>query len=217
MTLVKCSECGKEVSNLAAACAHCGNPLPHGQAKELPTLRSILKPQRGKSSFGSRPRARKRHAASLVPLGKRQQKTSFHSPQRKRSFSLAEGGFILLLLFGLVIGFASRCASPSSTGSSRQASTPSGCSSNNCVIKAPTGGDVALAVSQRSLDEMMSGGTDKAIAVMVLNGSAFLVPQNTSVSIVDQGFGVRKVLVLEPGPTLGRTGWVPAEWVVDRK
>lgn len=28
MALVRCSECGKEVSNRAAACPHCGNPLP---------------------------------------------------------------------------------------------------------------------------------------------------------------------------------------------
>lgn len=27
MSLVNCLECGKEVSNRAAACPHCGNPL----------------------------------------------------------------------------------------------------------------------------------------------------------------------------------------------
>ena len=62
---------------------------------------------------------------------------------------------------------------------------------------------------------MISSGSDRAIAVMVINGSAVLVPQNTPVSIVDRGFGVRKVLVLE-GPMFGRTGWLPSEWV-DRR
>jgi hypothetical protein len=91
------------------------------------------------------------------------------------------------------------------------------CSSSKCVVRAPTGGeDVVLAVSKQSLTEMMNSGSDRAIAVMVLNGSAFLVAQNTSVSIVDRGFQVRKVLVLE-GPMMGRTGWTLQDWVVDRK
>lgn len=28
MALIKCSDCGKEVSDNARACIHCGNPLP---------------------------------------------------------------------------------------------------------------------------------------------------------------------------------------------
>lgn len=27
MALIKCSECGKEISDKASACAHCGNPI----------------------------------------------------------------------------------------------------------------------------------------------------------------------------------------------
>ena len=61
---------------------------------------------------------------------------------------------------------------------------------------------------------MMSSGSDRALAVMVLNGSAFLVPQNTSVSLLGSGFGVRKVLVIE-GSMTGRTGWTPKHRVVD--
>lgn len=203
MTLVKCSECGKEVSNQAAACPLCGNPLPHGQPKELPTLRSMLS-SRGKSSFGSH------DTPHLATDG--QQK-----PWHQRSISPGAGCFILVAIFGLVIGFAGWCAE-SGGRDSRQPSAPSGCSSNNCVVRAPTGGEVVvLAVSKEALDEMISSGSDRAIAVMVLNGSAFLVPQNTPVSIVDRSFGAKKVLVLEPGPTLGRTGWVLDEWVVDRQ
>ena len=28
MALIKCPECGKEISDLAPACIHCGYPLP---------------------------------------------------------------------------------------------------------------------------------------------------------------------------------------------
>lgn len=169
MALVHCSECGKEVSDRASACPHCGNPTS-GQKK---------------------------------PLG-------------QRSFSTGAGCLILIAIFGTVIGLAGWCAESTSNTSSGSRAAPSSCSSNNCVVRTPTGGESAvLAVTKESLNEMMSAGSDRAIAVMVLNGSAFLVPQNTSVSLLGSGFGVRKVLVLE-GATTGRTGWVPAEWVVNR-
>ena len=107
---------------------------------------------------------------------------------------------------------------PNGSSVRKPSEQPSGsCSSSKCVVRAPTGGEsVVLAVNKESLNEMVSSGSDRAIAVMVLNGSAFLVPQNTPVSVVDRGFGVRKVLVLG-GPTIGRTGWTVAEWVVDQR
>ena len=73
-----------------------------------------------------------------------------------------------------------------------------------------------MAVSKAAFDEMLSAGSDRVIAVMIMNGTAFLVPQNTSVSIIERTFTARKVLVTE-GPALGRSGWLPFEWVVDRR
>lgn len=32
MALIRCSECGKDVSSLAAACPHCGNPVAESAA-----------------------------------------------------------------------------------------------------------------------------------------------------------------------------------------
>lgn len=40
MALVKCSECGREVSDRAAACPHCGNPLP-GQSEADLTIEQV--------------------------------------------------------------------------------------------------------------------------------------------------------------------------------
>ena len=184
MALVLCSECGKEVSDRAAACPHCGNPLPRGQPK-APPIDGQQKPWYQRRSDGS--------------------------------FSTGAGCLILIAIFGTVIGLAGWCAESTSNTSSGSRAASDSCSSNNCVVRTPTGGESAvLAVTKESLNEMMSAGSDRAIAVMVLNGSAFLVPQNTSVSLLGSGFGVRKVLVIE-GSMTGRTGWIPAEWVVDRK
>lgn len=184
MTLVKCSECGKEVSNQAAACPHCGNPLLRKPPEETPT------------------------GGQKKPWWKR---------DNAGNFSTGAGCLILIAIFGTVIGLAGWCAESTSNTSSGSRAAPSCFSSNNCVVRTPTGGEYAvLAVSKESLNEMMSAGSDRALAVMVLNGSAFLVPQNTSVSLLGRGFGVRKVLVLE-GATTGRTGWALEEWVVDRQ
>ena len=35
MALIKCPECGKEVSDKAAQCIHCGYPLPVAPAEEI--------------------------------------------------------------------------------------------------------------------------------------------------------------------------------------
>ncbi|MGH8248633.1 MAG: hypothetical protein ACREUU_19665, partial [Gammaproteobacteria bacterium] len=109
---------------------------------------------------------------------------------------------VLIILSPFIIGGLIAEYGGGSSHSSQ--SSENSCSSRDCVLKAPTGGEsVVLAASKQALNEMMASGSDRAIAVMVLNGSAFLVLQNTSVSVVDRGFGVRKVLVLE-GPTMGR-------------
>jgi hypothetical protein len=185
MALVLCSECGKEVSNQAAACPHCGNPLPGQKSRQPPT--------------GGQPKKR------------------WYQRNSAGEFSTGAGCLILAAMLGIPFGLAGWCAESSPPSTSGKSSAPSSCSSSDCVVRDPTEGEsVVLAITKESLSEMMSSGSDRAIAVMVLNGSAFLVPQNTSVSIVDRAFGVRKVLVME-GSLTGRTGWTPAEWVVDRK
>jgi len=115
----------------------------------------------------------------------------------------------------LLIGFLFTDPSTSADNSPSQASSSS-CRSDNCVLRSPTrGGRVAVAISKQALEEMYSAGNDRAIALMVMNGSAFLVPQNTQVSVVDRSIGSRKVLVLN-GSSMGQSGWVPMEWVVEK-
>ena len=35
MALIKCPECGREISNKAPACIHCGYPLQESQPQEI--------------------------------------------------------------------------------------------------------------------------------------------------------------------------------------
>jgi len=96
---------------------------------------------------------------------------------------------------------------------SRGAKTAGAPTTTEHTLSANTSGThVVVAVSRQALDELVRQKTDRAISAMVLAGKAFLVPQGTRVSILDRATGARKILVLE-GPTMGRDGWVPAEWV----
>ncbi len=88
--------------------------------------------------------------------------------------------------------------------------------STTTVLRAPTDGrKVIVASSTESLDEMLSAGSDKAIAVVVASGGGFLVDQGTEVAATYESLGVRKVRVLE-GSQIGSVGYVPKEWVVSR-
>ncbi len=118
---------------------------------------------------------------------------------------------VVLVFYGILFTDQSTSAdnAPSQVSSSS-------CHSQNCVLRSPTrGGRVVVAISKQALEEMYSAGNDRAIALMVMNGSAFLVPQNTQVSVVDRSIGSRKVLVLN-GSSMGQSGWVPMEWVVEK-
>lgn len=44
MALVSCSECGREVSTLAAACPHCGAPVGRGNATSREARGPIVTP-----------------------------------------------------------------------------------------------------------------------------------------------------------------------------
>jgi len=79
---------------------------------------------------------------------------------------------VLIILSPFIVGALIAECGHGGDGGKPSAAT---CSSSKCVVRAPTGGeDVVLAVSKQSLTEMMNSGSDRAIAVMVLNGSAFL-------------------------------------------
>ena len=42
MALIKCPECGKEISSQARSCPHCGNPMFQVTKKESSPLKIIL-------------------------------------------------------------------------------------------------------------------------------------------------------------------------------
>ncbi len=123
---------------------------------------------------------------------------------------------IPLVVLGPCFGDSSSPSTAASPTHSQPESQGSTRSTGEYRLRAPTAGtDVVVAISENALEEMVSAGSDRAIAVMVLNGSGFLVPQSTPVSVVDGGVLTKKILVLE-GPTLGQSGWVPSEWVVNK-
>ena len=74
------------------------------------------------------------------------------------------------------------------------------------------GTDTVLAVSKQAFDDMLGAASDRAIAVMVLNGRCFLAPNGTLVQVLEKSGGKARVLVLE-GPTMGREGWCLSEFV----
>lgn len=82
------------------------------------------------------------------------------------------------------------------------------------------GTHVAVAVSVDAYNEMLAAGSDRVLAVMTLNGSVFPVQQGTRVQVLPADtslltgdpWGSSKVLILD-GPTVGRRGYVPSEFV----
>lgn len=43
MALIDCKECGKQISEMAAACPHCGAPTPNAAALQRPTVVTATK------------------------------------------------------------------------------------------------------------------------------------------------------------------------------
>ena len=135
-----------------------------------------------------------------------------------KNYSIGQGcaGCLVVVIVLWVIGSLAGGPASSPSATQPERSRSGSCAADKCVVRAPTGApQVPLAVSKAAFDEMLSAGSDQATAVMIMNGTVFLVPQNTSVSIVERTFTARKVLVTE-GAALGRSGWLPYEWVVDR-
>ena len=63
------------------------------------------------------------------------------------------------------------------------------------------------------LTQLAVAGDERGMAMLALQGRAFLVPQGTHVRVIDSGFGKREVRI-EEGPMAGRSGWVDTEFVV---
>lgn len=74
---------------------------------------------------------------------------------------------------------------------------------------------VLVAVTTDAYDELVRHSVDKdgqAIAVMVLSGDLFQVPRGTRVRRLGSKWSKARVRILS-GDSIGRSGWVPAEWV----
>lgn len=100
-------------------------------------------------------------------------------------------------------------------GSSTSNTSSNQVTSGAAVLRVSSGGtDVVVAVSSEALDEMINAGSDRGIAALVLGGSGFLVPQGTRVSVIGSAGFAKKKIVITSGEMVGRTGFVPMEWVV---
>jgi hypothetical protein len=83
-------------------------------------------------------------------------------------------------------------------------------------LRAGTEPIVTVAVTRADFDELGKAAAAKdniGFFNVVLAGRAFPVDRNTRVLVIDMDPNVRRVRILE-GPELGRSGWVPMEFVV---
>lgn len=75
---------------------------------------------------------------------------------------------------------------------------------------------MVLAIDEDAFDEMIGSsvaGDVRGISELVLAGRAFMVPQGTTVLVIDMHAFSRKVRVLD-GDAAGMCGWLPYEMVV---
>ncbi len=81
-------------------------------------------------------------------------------------------------------------------------------------LSLPQGGNVYLAVDERSLDELMDAafdGNDAGISKLIGEGRVFPVRAGTSARVIDRSLFRRKVRLLG-GHRDGAVGWVPKDW-----
>ncbi|HPS79913.1 MAG TPA: hypothetical protein PLS53_17275 [Thermoanaerobaculaceae bacterium] len=116
-----------------------------------------------------------------------------------------------LSVAGVLVLLTSSGSSTSSEPSSHTQSSASNEPRGNRLTNG-LGRMVPVATSSEALDEMLSAGTDRGIAAVVIGGRGFLVSDGTQVSVVGREFGRKKILVTA-GEMTGRTGWVVSEWV----
>jgi hypothetical protein len=130
--------------------------------------------------------------------------------------SIAQG--CLILTVGILAMGCDFGNGPSDTPESRnQAHTtveakPEEAVGHACVTNEASAAMVPVAVSEAALDELFGASNDRAIATIVLGGSAFLVDQRTEVTKISGGLTKAQVRIVA-GPMLGRTGWIPREWL----
>jgi hypothetical protein len=84
------------------------------------------------------------------------------------------------------------------------------------VLHVPGQPKVLLGVTERAenrLTQLAVAGDTLGMAQMTLDGDAFIVEDGTQVLVIRPGILISEVRILE-GDEAGRSGWVPAEWVV---
>jgi hypothetical protein len=130
--------------------------------------------------------------------------------------SIAQG--CLILTVGILAMGCDSGDDRSNTSESRnQAHTtgeakPEEAAGHACVTNEARAPMIPVAVSEAALDELFGASNDRAIAAIVLGGSAFLVDQRTEVTKISSGLTKAQVRIVA-GPMLGRTGWIPREWL----
>lgn len=78
------------------------------------------------------------------------------------------------------------------------------------------GGQITVAIDEAAyneLDKIMRAKDSIGYASMIIDGRAFVVQSPTRVLVLDNTYGLTQVRIKQPGKHLGKSGWVPREWV----
>ncbi len=134
------------------------------------------------------------------------------------------GGVFGLVLLLIVLGFIlSREESTNKRSTTTQVSVTSPAPKKalvdiGSVVKLRSGAEViVLGRTKNDYDSMAKAyraDDSHGRAQLLLSGRAFKVPAGTKARIIDQSWTMRQVRILE-GQSVGRAGWIPAEWARD--
>ncbi len=193
-----CPYCGEQVLAAAIKCKHCGSGLTRGKEDDVDSDFSWIDDDQslsitGRGSVGSRYFRRKKTAEQRLRTGV--------------AIGCLSVIAIPVVIFLVIIAFSSF---DSGKTEPTTYSVPIG--GEGRLAADTSGTDVILAVDEAAFSDLV-GASDRAVAVMVLNGHLFLAPKGTRVQVLGgNGEGLHRVLVLD-GPTIGREGWIPHEFV----
>lgn len=151
-------------------------------------------------------------------------RTKIREKEKKKKQSKTAMGCLVVIL--LIVGFVILLVAFG--GGGEKSSSPATQSSilgvgeegilNNNSDKNDVSGVAILAVDEKAFDDFIQAqiADDKlGYSQMLGAGRFFVVDNGTAVKVIDTGFAKRKVRILE-GEHLGKSGWIPYEFVVSK-
>lgn len=191
-----CGNCGFNLTDEASFCGRCGS--------------SVIPP-----------------VASTVPA---QPPSAIRRSPIKFLLYAALGGFGLLLTLAIIVNVVSEkkpeakaitpppVEAPEANEVRAAPAPPPRHITTSPYLYVPGANQLVICTSEKSLSEYTRVAIHKdmrGLLVMMLAGEAFGVDNGTKVSIVDPGI-LRTEVRVSSGPQIGRSGWVPTEFVQGR-